>query len=230
MSTSDPGRASGSGWSSRVPRSRARSRPTNCPPGCARAGGFSGSLMRSRCSPRATSSWYSTREPSGSSSTTYHRSVPRSRRSGSCSGSPKIRWTRSTASASPRYRNVQRAPSTIGTSCRARNRSTAAGVQRPALPEPVDRELAADRRPADGGQAASSDRSRDRPRPGPGCRAGSAPSLSVVDPGAVLQQDAAGRGEPPGEDRHPGRVVEQQPARARAAAAPRRGARLSPLP
>jgi esterase/lipase superfamily enzyme len=33
--------------------------------------------------------------------------------------SPKIRWTRKTSSASPRYRNVQRAPSMMGTSCRA---------------------------------------------------------------------------------------------------------------
>ena len=50
-----------------------------------------------------------------------------------------MRCTRCTASASPRHRNVHRSPSTIGTSWRARNRSTAAASGLPLL-QPVDRE------------------------------------------------------------------------------------------
>src|SRR6516165_95109 len=128
---------------------------------------------------------------------------------------------RNTSSASPRYRNVQRAPSMTGTSRRARKRSTAA--------ESSGRRsrsrLIASLRPTGAAPALLGsltvvtlppERSRglqrrhvavfaDRPD------AGRPADAINFDPGAALQEDTAGRPEPPSEDRHPGGVVEQQP-------------------
>jgi hypothetical protein len=85
-SISSPGRVSGSGLAHSGSTYPVANTTLDEPTGECERCGLSGSLIRSYVSPRRISSWYSTREPSGSSSTTDHRSTPRSRRSGSGSG------------------------------------------------------------------------------------------------------------------------------------------------
>ena len=59
-----------------------------------------------------TSILYSMRESRGTSSTTYHRSVPSRRVNVGVAARPYTQWRRRTASASPRYTNVD-VPSSI---------------------------------------------------------------------------------------------------------------------
>ena len=141
--------------------------------------------MRSRCSPRVTSSWYSIREPSGTSTTTYHRSAPRHRRSGMLPGSP-----RSGGRGTSRLAPVQeRAARSLDDRRLVPGQETVhqSPRKRPALPEPVDSELAAHRRAAHRGHAASRVATR-RPRRVPGCPAGRS-RRHRCRAGAVLQQD-----------------------------------------
>ena len=134
-----PTRSSPGGPRGRVGTTTARRSPRRPRPSCAPNGpwaslGLSGSLTySSRCSPRTISNWYSTREPSGSSMVTHHRSVPGIRRNGSGSGSPTTRWRTMTSSASPRQRNVANRPSMTGRGVPRR------GTGRPPAPSTASR-------------------------------------------------------------------------------------------
>ena len=147
--------------------------------------------------------------------------MPHSRRSGIRSGSPTMRCTRNTSSASPRQRNVHRPPSTIGTSCRARKRSTAAASGRRSL----SRLIASRRFTAGSGIATSPIRPSAAITRAP---AGSAGAVEV-EPDAVVEHDAARRRGPAGQLGHPRGVVGPQPAagvrQQHAAGEPARGRR-----
>ena len=140
---SRPAGPRGRGAPSRAPRSPVAAHTELEPIGLCATRGLSGSLKRSWWSPRRISNWYSTREPSGSSVVAAQRSVSRSRRISSGSGSPTTRWRTETSSALAA--EEERRPVALDDrgSVAADEAVDGRAVERQPVPQPVDGEALA---------------------------------------------------------------------------------------
>ena len=218
--------------SSPAPRSRSPRTPSCEPNGPCASRGLSGSLRNcSRCSPRTTSNWYSTREPSGSSVVTYHRSVSAQPAQPQRVGQADHPVSHHHLVGVPRHRNVARAPSMIGAPWRSRNRSIGAASSGR---RSSSRLIASLRwralRDRDGGRRSSAASPGCRP-----CRRRRSPARRPaahrrpqLDPGAVVEQQAARVARTGG--RAPARAPGRRGAAGGARAASRRRPRTRPSP